>query len=219
MLKSVIQKRFAFLGQTTFLNRPPANENNPDIPEQKSDICPIMMLSPPQPPVSINQIRYEVRYLTQPAAAVAIMNDITRENPQTRDDQIRALQRAMKGTYLKTTRTLKQGYPFTSATFKEWIQKDYPQMNLTHGYIQSMLLESAAEYKIKLMVDVDGVPACLAANTDESSIQEYVNSLPVEVLCPASITAQVVNEKDPCPHIDKHDDLPTSEITSNIANC
>ncbi|KAA6399042.1 MAG: hypothetical protein EZS28_005433 [Streblomastix strix] len=29
---------------------------------------------------------------------------------------------------------------------------------------------------------------------------------------------QVVNEKEPCPHIDKHDDLPTSEITSDITN-
>ncbi|KAA6385882.1 MAG: hypothetical protein EZS28_018592 [Streblomastix strix] len=30
---------------------------------------------------------------------------------------------------------------------------------------------------------------------------------------------QVVNEKGPCPHIDKHDDLHTSEITSDITNC
>ncbi|KAA6374872.1 MAG: hypothetical protein EZS28_029599, partial [Streblomastix strix] len=28
----------------------------------------------------------------------------------------------------------------------------------------------------------------------------------------------VVNEKEPCPHIDKHDDLPTSKITSDITN-
>ncbi|KAA6365400.1 MAG: hypothetical protein EZS28_039072, partial [Streblomastix strix] len=54
------------------------------------------MLSPPPSPVPINQIRQEVRYLTQPVAVVAIMNDITRENPQTRDDQIWALLRAMK---------------------------------------------------------------------------------------------------------------------------
>ncbi|KAA6368359.1 MAG: hypothetical protein EZS28_036113, partial [Streblomastix strix] len=76
--------------------KPPANKNYPHKPEQKSDLCPITMLSPPPPPVPINQIRQEVRYLTQPAAVVAIMNDITRENPQTRDDQIWALQRAMK---------------------------------------------------------------------------------------------------------------------------
>ncbi|KAA6395418.1 MAG: hypothetical protein EZS28_009056 [Streblomastix strix] len=51
-------------------------------------------------------------------------------------------------------------------------------------------LESAVEYKIKLMEDVDGVPACLVANTYESGIQEFVDSHPIEVLCPASITAQ-----------------------------
>jgi hypothetical protein len=28
----------------------------------------------------------------------------------------------------------------------------------------------------------------------------------------------VVNEKEPCPHIDKHSDLHTSEITSDISN-
>ncbi|KAA6381068.1 MAG: hypothetical protein EZS28_023404, partial [Streblomastix strix] len=190
------------------------------------------------------------------------MNDITRGNPRTRDDQIWALQRAMKEhspqdqTYSKVCgvfsldknrfgeiarseriekRTIaparkfttkqedafvkeiqnryNEGYPFTQAIYTEWIQKDHPQKSPIHGYIQSLLarrsrdiksqiarplqrlrfdvkLESAAEYKIKLMEDMDGVPACLVANTDESGTQEYVDSHPVEILCPALITAQ-----------------------------
>ncbi|KAA6362278.1 MAG: hypothetical protein EZS28_042195 [Streblomastix strix] len=52
--------------------------------------------------------------------------------------------------------------------------------------------------------------------------KNLIDSLPPNVslvkTAHGGLHIQVVNEKEPCPHIDKHDDLPTSEITSDITN-
>jgi hypothetical protein len=50
-------------------------------------------------------------------------------------------------------------------------------------------LESAAEYRITLGELVINVPSCLVGNLDESGLQEYVDSHPIEVLCPSDVVA------------------------------
>ncbi|KAA6400508.1 MAG: hypothetical protein EZS28_003964 [Streblomastix strix] len=52
------------------------------------------------------------------------------------------------------------------------------------------------------------------------SVPESMYPKPLKVnMFPSALILIVVNEKGRCTHIDKRSDLPTSEITSDIANC
>jgi hypothetical protein len=86
-----------------------------------------------------------------------------------------------------------EGSPFTQASFLEYLQQEYPEKEASKGYVQSFVnrkddvitemiarpleskrfdleLTSVAAYRIACVDFVEGRPACLIHNCDESGL-------------------------------------------------
>ncbi|KAA6354354.1 MAG: hypothetical protein EZS28_050118, partial [Streblomastix strix] len=103
-----------------------------------------------------------------------------------------------------------EGSPFTQASFLEYLQQEYPEKEASKGYVQSFVnrkddvttktsarpleskrfdleLISVAAYRIACVDFVEGRPACLIHNCDESGLQDFVDAHNKSVLAPVGI--------------------------------
>ncbi|KAA6396897.1 MAG: hypothetical protein EZS28_007581 [Streblomastix strix] len=183
-------------------------------------------------PVSIGKIRAELLNILDARTCRQILRELSSKSYETINQQIKDLHEAVitiaeqkwslrrfavifdiSHQYLGDIingKTVKNGDPFTHVTFLEYVQHQFPEIELTDGYTASFLsrrehqlttkfaspmedkrfdapLESASEYNIRLDEEVVGIPACIFVNCDESGIQQFVNSHRKAVTCPINV--------------------------------
>ncbi|KAA6363915.1 MAG: hypothetical protein EZS28_040558, partial [Streblomastix strix] len=81
--------------------------------------------------------------------------------------------------------TYEEGSPFTQASFYEYLQQEYPEKEASKGYVQK--LTNVAASRIACVDFVEGRPACLIHNCDESGLQDFVDAHNKSVLAPVGI--------------------------------